>query len=245
MKTKYIIGNWKAYVTTTKEAKAICVKAKAKKNVRIVLVPPFVLLPVVKSTKGRGIFLGAQDLFWETEGAYTGEVTTAMVKEMGVTYVIIGHSERRQHMGETDAMVSKKVQTAIRAGLTVVVCVGEKERDDPKAVPALVGDQVRAALAGVSRQKANQVIIAYEPIWAIGTGVSDTPNDALSAALYIRQAAAEVFGAQNARELTVLYGGSVHPENVASFMHQEGIDGVLIGKASADGDTFAKILKNV
>lgn len=245
MKTKYIIGNWKAYVTTAKGAKSICVKTKTKKNIRIVLVPPFVLLPLVKSIKGRGIFLGAQDLFWEAEGAYTGEVTTAMMKEMGVTHVIIGHSERRQHMGETDAMVNKKVLAAIRAGLVAIVCVGEKERDDPKAVPALVGDQVRAALVGVSRQKADQVIIAYEPIWAIGTGVSDTPNDALSAALYIRQAAADLFGAQNARGLTVLYGGSVHPENAASFVHQEGIDGVLIGKASADGDTFAKILKNI
>ena len=245
MKMKYIIGNWKAYVTTAKEAKAICAKTKVKKNTRIVLVPPFVLLPLVKSAKGRGVFLGAQDLFWETEGAYTGEVTTLMLKEMGVTHGIIGHSERRQHMGETDAMVNKKVQAAIRAGLTAIVCVGEKERDDPKAVPALVGDQVRAALAGVSRQKLDQIIIAYEPIWAIGTGVSDTPNDALSAALYIRQAAAELFGAQNARELKVIYGGSVHPENVASFVHQDGIDGVLIGKASADGDTFAKILKNI
>lgn len=245
MKTKYIIGNWKAYVTTVKGAKAICAKAKVKKNMRIVLAPSFVLLSSVKSAKGRGIFLGAQDMFWEADGAYTGEVTAPMLKEMGVTHVIIGHSERRQHMGETDAMVNKKVQAAIRVGLTAIVCVGEQERDDPKAVPALVGDQVRAALAGVSRQKADQVVIAYEPIWAIGTGVSDTPNDALSAALYIRQAAAELFGAQNARGLKVLYGGSVHPENAASFVHQEGIDGVLIGKASADGDTFGKILKNI
>lgn len=245
MRTKYIIGNWKAYVTTTKAAKAILAKTKAKKNMRIVVAPPFVFLPLVKSAKVRGVTVGAQDVFWEADGPYTGAVTTQMIQEMGVTTVIIGHSERRHHMGETDAMVNKKVHAALRAGLTAIVCVGEKERDDPKAVPALVGDQVRAALAGVSRQKLDQIVIAYEPIWAIGTGVSDTPNDALSAALYIRQAAAELFGAQNARGLKVIYGGSVSPENVAHFVHQEGIDGVLIGKASASGETFAKILAHI
>lgn len=242
---KYIIGNWKAYVTTEKAAKAICAKAKAKKSARVVLAPPAVFFSLVKSEKAKGVALGAQDVFWEAEGAYTGATTTAMLKEMGATYVIIGHSERRMYAGETDAMVNKKVQAAVRAGMTAVICVGEREREDPKAVPALVGEQVRAALTGVARQKLGQIIIAYEPIWAIGTGIADTPNDALSAALYIRQAASDLFGAQNARGLAVIYGGSVSPENVAQFVHQEGIDGVLIGKASASGDTFAKILANI
>lgn len=242
---KYVIANWKAYVTTEKAARAICGKTKTKKNTRVVLAPPFVFLPLVKDARARGISLGAQDVFWEQNGPYTGEVTTQMMKDMGVTHVIVGHSERREHMGETDAMVNKKVQAALRAGLIAIVCVGERERDDPKAVPSLVGDQVRAALAGVSRQKLDHIIVAYEPIWAIGTGVADTPNDALSAALYIRQAAAELFGTQNARALRVVYGGSVNPENVAQFVHQEGIDGVLIGKASAAGDSFAKILASI
>lgn len=244
-KMKYIVANWKAYVTTAKAAKALCAKTKTKKNVRIVLAPPFVFVPLVKSARVRGAALGAQDVFWEDEGPYTGEVTTHMLKDMGVTHVIIGHSERRQHAGETDTMVNKKVQAAVRRGLTAVVCVGEKEREDHRAIPALVGEQTRAALAGVPRQKLDHVIIAYEPIWAIGTGVADTPNDALSAALYIRQAAADLFGAQLARSLKVLYGGSVHAENVAAFVHQEGIDGVLIGKASASADEFVKILKNI
>lgn len=245
MKTKHIIGNWKAYVATAKEAKAILAKVKAKKNMRIVVAPPFPLFAAAKSAKTRGVLLGAQDIFWETSGPYTGEVTGEMLKEFGVTHAIVGHSERRQYAGETDAMVNKKVQASLRAGLTAIICVGEKERDDPKAIPALVGEQVRAALAGVSRQKLEQIIIAYEPIWAIGTGIADTPNDALSAALYIRQSAAELFGAQHARDLKVIYGGSVHPENAASFVHQEGIDGVLIGKASTESRVFFDILARI
>lgn len=242
---KYIIANWKAYVTNAKSAKNICIKAKAKKNVRVVLAPPFVFLPIVKNAKARGVALGAQDLFWESEGAYTGEITTHMVKEMGVTHVIIGHSERRRYLGETDDMVNKKVHAALRAGLTVIVCVGEKEREDQKAIPSIVGEQTRAALAGVPRQKLEHIIIAYEPIWAIGTGVSDTPDDALSAALYIRQAAAELFGTQAARSVKVVYGGSVNAENISGFVHQEGVDGVLVGRASTDAGEFTKILKQI
>lgn len=242
---KYIVANWKAYITTEKSAKTLCTKAKGKKNMLVILAPPFVLLPVVKKAKARGVALGVQDIFWEGEGAYTGEITTHMVKEMGVTYAIIGHSERRRYLEETDDMINKKVHAALHAGLTAIICVGEKEREDQKAIPVLVGDQVRAALAGVPRQKLENIIIAYEPIWAIGTGVSDTPNDALSAALYIRQATADLFGAQIARSLKVLYGGSVHAENIAQFIHQDGIDGVLIGKASASADEFVKILKQI
>ena len=242
---KLIVANWKAYVATEKEAERIAKKVaqiKTKKGTAVVVCPPFVFLNAVKRKIGRAVRLGAQDVFWKESGPYTGAITADMLKGLGVSVVIIGHSERRQHFSESDDVIRKKADMALAAGLEVIICVGEREREDKKAVPESVGEQVRAALAGISKGMLSRVTIAYEPIWAIGTGVADTPNDALSAAIYIRKVAHEMFGATHAAMLKVLYGGSVDSHTIRDFMLQEGIDGVLVGRASTDREEFAKML---
>ena len=238
---KLIIANWKAYITDSKKATDLVgavSKTKIKKSAEVVICPPFVYLPVLSSVR-----LGAQDIFWEENGAYTGEITTAMLGKLGVKYAIVGHSERRNRLGETDEMINKKLKHVLESGLTAILCVGEREREDRKAVPEIVAEQVRADLAGVPPPFIKKLVVAYEPIWAIGTGVADTPDDALSAALYIRKTVADIYGAKIASALRVLYGGSVNAQNAPSFINQDGLEGLLIGKASTDKKDFLEILK--
>ena len=238
-----IVANWKAYITDSKKAVDLAgavSKVKIKKGNEVVICPPFVYLPVLSSVR-----LGAQDIFWEENGAYTGEITTAMLGKLGVKYAIVGHSERRNRLGETDEMINKKLKHVLASGLTAILCVGEREREDRKSVPAIVAEQARADLAGVPQQLIKKLVIAYEPIWAIGTGVADTPDDALSAALYIRKTVADIYGAKIASSLRVLYGGSVNSQNAPSFINQNGLDGLLIGKSSTDKKEFLEILKNI
>lgn len=245
---KLIVANWKAYVATKKDAEGIAKTAaqiKIKKGTAVVVCPPFVFLDAVKKKIGRTVRLGAQDVFWKESGPYTGAVTADMLKGLGVGTVIVGHSERRQYFSESDDIVRKKADMALAAGFDVIICIGEREREDKKAVPKLVGEQARAALAGISKGMLSRVTIAYEPIWAIGTGVSDTPNDALSAAIYIRKVVSEMFGAPQTAMLKVLYGGSVDSRNIRDFMLQDGIDGVLVGRASTDKEEFAKMLASL
>ena len=236
-----IVANWKAYITDSKKAVDLAgavSKVKIKKGNEVVVCPPFVYLPVLSSVR-----LGAQDIFWEGNGAYTGEITTAMLGKFGVKYAIVGHSERRNRLGETDEMINKKLKHVLASGLTAILCVGEREREDRKSVPVIVAEQARADLAGVPQQLIKKLVIAYEPIWAIGTGIADTPDDALSAALYIRKTVADIYGAKIASSLRVLYGGSVNSQNAPSFINQNGLDGLLIGKASTDKKDFLEILK--
>ena len=181
---------------------------------------------------------GLQNIFWERRGAYTGEITLDMLDDFLVKYVILGHSERRMHAGETNEVINKKVKAALSAGIRVVLCVGEREREDQKSVPAIVGEQVKQCLAGINPIQLKNLVVAYEPIWAIGTGVPDTPHDALSAAIYIRKVVSEIYSAKIGAALKVLYGGSVNATNVADFVNQDGIDGVLVGKASTDKKSF-------
>ena len=238
-----IVANWKAYITDSKKAVDLAgavSKVKIKKGNEVVICPPFVYLPVLSSVR-----LGAQDIFWEENGAYTGEITTAMLGKLGVKYAIVGHSERRNRLGETDEMFNKKLKHVLASGLTAILCVGEREREDRKSVPAIVAEQARADLAGVPQQLIKKLVIEYEPIWAIGTGVADTPDDALSAALYIRKTVADIYGAKIASSLRVLYGGSVNSQNAPSFINQNGLDGLLIGKSSTDKKEFLEILKNI
>ena len=240
---KLIIANWKAYITDSKKAIDLAgavSKVKIKKGNEVVVCPPFVYLPVLSSVR-----LGVQDIFWEENGAYTGEITTAMLGKLGVKYAIVGHSERRNRLGETDEMINKKLKHVLASGLTAILCVGEREREDRKSVPAIVAEQARADLAGVPQQLIKKLVIAYEPIWAIGTGIADTPDDALSAALYIRKTVADIYGAKIASSLRVLYGGSVNSQNAPSFINQNGLDGLLIGKSSTDKKEFLEILKNI
>lgn len=216
-----------------------------KSKNEIVVCPPFVWIDTVsKIKKPKNIFLGSQDIFWEREGAYTGEVSANMIADFGCDYVIIGHSERRKYLGETDEMVNKKVASAVKAGLKVILCVGEHHRDNMQEIPKIVEDQVVIALSGLPKSSIENITVAYEPVWAIGTGVPDTPEGAMMAAVLIRKTAVNMFG-QNAKNLRVIYGGSVKSDNAAKFIYHEGIDGVLVGGASLNPEEFIKIASNI
>lgn len=245
---KLIIANWKAYITSKKAAKELVaeiMKQKISKEVELVLCLPTVFLADLQKSRSKEFSFGLQNIFWERRGAYTGEITLDMLDDFFIKYVILGHSERRTHFGETDEVVNKKIKAALSAGLKAVLCVGEREREDKKSVPAIVGEQVKRCLAGINPIQLKDLVVAYEPIWAIGTGVPDTPHDALSAAIYIRKIISEMYNAKIGTGVKVLYGGSVNADNVSSFVNQDGIDGVLVGKASTDKKEFVEILKSL
>lgn len=205
--------------------------------------PPFVALPATASAlKGVPVAVGAQDLFWEKTGAYTGEVSGEMVIEAGGTHVIVGHSERRHLIGESDGVVAKKLAAALAAGLAPLLCVGEKldERESGEA-EAVVERQIGAALAGLGPSDLARIVVAYEPVWAIGTGKTATPSDAVAMHAVIRREISAHFGAQTAGALRILYGGSVKPDNAGSLLREAEIDGALVGGASLDVDSFLRI----
>jgi triosephosphate isomerase len=208
------------------------------------IAPPFTALhPVRGALNGSRIGLAAQDVFWEPQGAWTGEVSAPMLAEVGCAYVIVGHSERRQHFGETDAQVNKKARAVLGAGLTPIVCVGEllAEREAGKTLD-VVGRQVREGLAGLSADDAAKLVIAYEPVWAIGTGKTATPEQAQEVHAVIRTLLAGLFGARAADGIRIQYGGSVKPDNAADLMSRPDVDGALVGGASLKADDFAKIV---
>lgn len=211
----------------------------------IVVCPPFVDLPAaVESAKGSNVAIGAQDMSWQKEGAFTGEICASMLQAVGCTHVIIGHSERRQYFGETDDIVNLKLKAALEAGLTPIVCVGEvlEEREAGLTDDVLRRQCVRAFHA-ISAKKAARMVIAYEPVWAIGTGKTATPQIASEAHQLIRGEAAKAFGDKLAESLRILYGGSVKPENAKALMAEKEIDGALVGGASLDPKSFAAIVK--
>ncbi|MFO7295758.1 MAG: triose-phosphate isomerase [Clostridia bacterium] len=214
-------------------------------QVEVVVCPPFVCLPAAKEAlSGSNIKLGAQNMHWEEQGAFTGEVAPGMLKELDVEYVIIGHSERRQYFGETDEMVNKKVLSAVAHNLIPIICVGETlEQREQGITEEVVDKQTRAALEGLNADVAHRVVIAYEPIWAIGTGKTASSNDANEVIGYIRKVVGEVLGSQAAQQMRILYGGSVKPENAAELMGMPEIDGALVGGASLKAQDFAKIVK--
>ncbi len=248
MRTPVIAGNWKMYKTVA-EAKALVQamlpQLTALSAVERVLCPPFTALSVVAElVQGSGIGVGAQDLFWEREGAYTGEVSPPMVSELA-RYVIIGHSERRQYFGETDETVNRKVLAALGAGLTPIVCVGESlvQNEAGETVPFVSG-QVRRGLAGLTAEQARELIIAYEPIWAIGTGraaTGEAANTIIGRA--VRDPLTAMFGAAVAGAIRIQYGGSVKPGNIAEFVSQPEIDGALVGGASLNAGDFVAIVR--
>ncbi|MBI3671370.1 triose-phosphate isomerase [Candidatus Azambacteria bacterium] len=243
---KYLIANWKAYITSHKDAKALfkATQASAEASMsEVIICPPFPFIPDVK--QNWDMALGVQDVFWEEKGAYTGEVTLEMLKNLNVEYVILGHSERRNYLGETDEVVNKKVKAALKAGFKVILCVGEKERKEENVIPTIVAEQIRADLDGVPKTKIPNILVAYEPIWAIGTGLSDTPENAHQAALYIRKTIGDMYHTKLGVGIKVLYGGSVNSKNVLDFVNYHGIDGVLVGSASAKKDEFTKMIKMV
>jgi len=211
----------------------------------IAICPPFVCLPaVVEALAGHYIGVGGQNLHWEKEGAYTGEVSAAMLKAVGCTHVIIGHSERRQYFGETDDTVNRKLKAALAAGLTPIVCVGEvlQERESGQTEEVLCR-QCQRGLSGISGDEAHRLVIAYEPVWAIGTGKTATPQTAAEAHVVVRAEAAKFLGKSAAENIWILYGGSVKPENAKALMSEPEIDGALVGGASLDPKSFAAIVK--
>lgn len=247
MRRPVIAGNWKMYKTISeamefvKQLRSLVAKSD---HCDVVVAPPFTALATVSgAARGSNIGVSAQDCHWEKEGAHTGDVSPQMLAEAGCSHVIIGHSERRQDHGETDEQVNRKLKAALAAGLVPIVCVGEtlawseagKTRD-------VLHRQFHGGFAGLTVPEFSRIIIAYEPVWAIGTGRTATPEMAAESHAYLRQLAAERFGDVVAGGLRILYGGSVKPDNVGSLMAQEEIDGALVGGASLKVDSFAAIV---
>jgi len=250
MRRPIIAGNWKMYKTASEAeelVKNLIPFVKSTSDVDIVVCPPFTALHSVSLVMGNNsrVELGAQDIHWEKEGAFTGEISPLMLADLKVKYVIIGHSERRQEFGETDEAVNQKVKAASAQGFIPIMCVGEtlKERENGKT-EEIVQRQIRAGLAGVKPEEVEKLVIAYEPIWAIGTGVAATAEDAEDVIRYIRSVVGAHFSPDVARKIRIQYGGSVKPENIAEFMREPDIDGALVGGASLDAQTFAQIIKN-
>src|SRR6516225_6368323 len=248
MRKKLIAANWKMYKTPEHAREFVAAflpQVAGHTRAEIVLCPPFVDIPeVVQAVAGSGIGVGGQDMFWEKEGAYTGEISTGMLLAAGCSHVIIGHSERRQYFGESDDTVNLKLKAALEAGLTPIVCVGEVlEEREAGLTDDVLRRQCLRAFHAISGKKAAKLIVAYEPVWAIGTGKTATPQMAADAHRLIRGEAAKAFGDSFAGELRILYGGSVKPDNTKALMAEEEIDGALVGGASLDAKSFAAIVK--
>jgi len=243
-----IAGNWKMYKTIDESIELVNLLKRSVvdiDDVEIVVCPPFTSLSDVReSIMDTNIKLGAQDCYWEKEGAFTGEVSCAMLKSAGCEYVIIGHSERRQFFGETNEMVNKKAKAALREGLKPIVCVGEK-LDDRRAGKTfdVVKDHVVNSLSGLTREDMMKVVIAYEPVWAIGTGVVATKDQAEEVHKYIRGLLKDMYDANIADSVRIQYGGSVKPENIRELIAEEDVDGALVGGASLKADSFTQIIK--
>jgi triosephosphate isomerase len=248
MRKKVIAANWKMYKTPDQARAFVSAFLPLIKNHsrdEIVLCPPFVSLPaVVEALQNTSIGAGGQNMYWEVEGAYTGEICAPMLRAVGCSHVIIGHSERRQFFGETDDTVSRKLKAALAAGLRPIVCVGEVLQEREAGLTEQVLErQCNRAFSDISGAEALPLIVAYEPVWAIGTGKTATPEMAAAAHEVIREQAAKSFGDEAARQLRILYGGSVKPENVKALMAQTEIDGALVGGASLDPKSFAAIVQ--
>lgn len=248
MRTPIIAGNWKMNKTIS-EAVSFASELKDRvsgvKNVDIVICPPFTALAkIADALSGSNIKVGAQNVCWEEKGAFTGEVSVAMLLEAGCTYVILGHSERRAMFGDTNETVSKKLKAALKNGLLPIVCVGETLEEREKGVTQdVIKGHVHGSLAGLSGEEMKKVIIAYEPVWAIGTGKTATRQQAQEVHLYIRNLLSGMFGKEVSDGVCILYGGSVKPENIKDLMAEQDIDGGLVGGASLKPDSFEKLVK--
>jgi triosephosphate isomerase len=243
-----IAGNWKMFKTgseAVETAEHLVRLVSTCVDVDIMIAPPFTALAKVSDVvNGTCISLGAQNLFWETEGAFTGEISSAMLVSAGCRYVIIGHSERRQYFGETDDSVNKKIRSAVNSGLMPVMCVGESEKErELKETFSVLDRQVKKGLEGFSSGDLKTLVIAYEPIWAIGTGKTATVEQAQEAHEFLRAMIEKKFGNGLAKSLRILYGGSVKPDNIAELMSMPDVDGALVGGASLDPETFSKIVQ--
>jgi triosephosphate isomerase len=248
MRKKVIAANWKMYKTPDQARdffRDFLPMIQNHDRDEIVLCPTYLAIDAaIQATKGSSIAIGAQDLYWQQEGAFTGEICGSMLVAVGATHVIVGHSERRQYFGETDDTVNLKLKAALEAGLVPIVCVGEVlEEREAGLTDDVLRRQCLRAFNKVSAKKAAHMVVAYEPVWAIGTGKTATPQLAADAHAIIRSEAADSFGQEFADKLRILYGGSVKPENAHALMSEAEIDGALVGGASLDPKSFAAIVK--
>ena len=246
MRKPFIAGNWKMYKTAA-EAEAFAEEFKkiyAPSDVRVAIAAPYTQLWALKKAfEGTGIGVAAQNMHWEDQGAFTGEISAPMLKEIGVDYCIIGHSERRQYFGETDETVNKKVKKALSVGILPILCCGETlETRDAGKEKEFVGGQIRADFEGVCAEDAKKITVAYEPIWAIGTGRTASPEQAQDMCAYIRSVLTELYGEDISEEIAIQYGGSVKPANASELMGQDDIDGALVGGASLKPADFLEIV---
>jgi triosephosphate isomerase (TIM) len=243
-----IAGNWKMNMTVQEAVslvKQLIVSIQSVKGVDMVVAPPFTALDAVrKEIAGSLLCLGAQNVFWEEKGAFTGEVSPLMICEVGCEYVILGHSERRQFFGETDESVNRRIKAALGHNLKPVFCVGEtlKEREGGNTF-AVIERQIKGGLNGFGGKELDRITIAYEPVWAIGTGRTATPQQAQEVHRFIRQKVAERFGGDSGEKTRIQYGGSVTPENIKGLMELEDIDGALVGGASLKAESFSRIVR--
>ena len=248
MRRKVIAGNWKMNMTPS-QAKALIEEAKpllaGKDNCDIVYCVPFVdIATAVEATKGTSIKIGAENVHFAKSGAYTGEISADMLKECGVEYVIIGHSERRQYFGETDETVNLRTKTALEAGLKVILCLGEVKEERVNGITdEIVSMQTKLALKDVSKEQLKNVIIAYEPVWAIGTGLTATPEQADETCGVIRNTVKALYGDEAAEEIIIQYGGSMNAANAKELLSKENVDGGLIGGASLKAKDFSIIVE--
>lgn len=248
MRAALVVANWKMHGTVV-EARALAAQVrdglKRPRGIEVVLCPPFTALAAVaEALAGSAIGLGAQNCHWEATGAFTGEVSPAMLAEHGCRLVIIGHSERRQQFQETDAHINLKVRAAFAHGLTPLLCVGESAQERGQGLTFnIVEGQLRAGLAGLSPEALGRCLVAYEPVWAIGTGVNATPAQASEVHGYLRGLLSELASKEIAESIRILYGGSVKPENAGALLREPEIDGALVGGASLQAQTFLGIVK--
>jgi triosephosphate isomerase len=247
MRIPFIAGNWKMFKTvheTVVFVKELRSTLKDTSGVEIVLAPPFTAIhAAAEAARNTTIGVAAQDLYWEKEGAFTGEVAAGMIKEAGAEYVIIGHSERRRLFGETDAMVNRKVNAAIAADLTPIVCIGETlEEREANATLDVLDRQLKDGLDRLTSGQISELVIAYEPVWAIGTGRNATAAQAGEAHAHIRKRLRQWFGGDAADHCHVIYGGSVKPDNIKELVAEPDVDGALVGGASLDVKSFAEIV---
>jgi len=248
MRKPIVAGNWKMNMTATEGAelaKALLPLVKDIDACDVVVCPPFLTAPAVAEVvKGSNVGLGVQNMYWEAKGAYTGEVSADMLLTIGCDYVILGHSERRALFGETNEGVNNKVKAALAAGLTPIMCVGETlEEREAGSMEAVVKDHVEGGLAGLSADDIKKVVIAYEPVWAIGTGKTATPDQAQEVHAFIRGVLASLSNEETAQAVRIQYGGSMKPENAKELIGKPDIDGGLIGGAALKADSFAAIVK--
>lgn len=248
MRKPVIAGNWKMYKTIGEANsfwEAVSGTTVDRAKVEAVICAPYLQLPsLVQSASGSAFHIGAQNMHEEQEGAFTGEISGAMLKDLGVTHVIIGHSERRQYFNETDDSVNAKTKTALEQGLTPIVCVGESlEQREAGDTETIVSNQVAAAFEGLTEEQVEKTIVAYEPIWAIGTGKTATADDANQVCQAIRETVLDLHGEEAANATRILYGGSVKPANIDELLSKEDIDGALVGGASLEAESYLQLVE--